>query len=418
VRRLCALLLLAGGPLLAQSTAAEKEDKALDEALAEAAGSPVEYARILERHLKLYPESPRRAEIERVLAMAAIDLKDKRRAIAFGAPLLDAGSNDVQLLEYVTRALLDREDKEWNERALGYSLRLQTELAGRLKSLREEREPGTGRRLDELTAQLGRAQTFEARALGNLGKLAEAAARAKLAAETYPSAEASREAARWLERQQDWAGAALWLAEAFAMGDARANATQRAADRARLKELWLKAKGSEEGLGESLLAAYDRTAARVNTQQRAVREWDPNAFASQPMEFTLSGLKGERIELASLKGKVAVLDFWATWCGPCRVQYPLYQQVERTFNGTKDVVFLAVSTDEDRSAVAPFLATQKWSKNVYFDDGLATLLRVSSIPTTIVVGRDGQITSRLTGFTADRFVDMLTLRIREALDAR
>ena len=54
---------------------------------------------------------------------------------------------------------------------------------------------------------------------------------------------------------------------------------------------------------------------------------------------------------------------------------------------------------------------------VYFDDGLASLLRVDSIPTTILVGRQGEVVSRMAGFIPERFVDMLSERIREALKA-
>jgi thioredoxin-related protein len=77
---------------------------------------------------------------------------------------------------------------------------------------------------------------------------------------------------------------------------------------------------------------------------------------------------------------------------------------------------LHVSTDEDRSAVAPFLEEQKWGPLSYFDDGLASLLRVNSIPTVIVLDRQGQVFSRMNGFISDRFVDMLADRIRAALE--
>ena len=109
------------------------------------------------------------------------------------------------------------------------------------------------------------------------------------------------------------------------------------------------------------------------------------------------------------------MDFWATWCGPCRVQQPLYEEVKKRFEDKDDVIFLAINTDENTSVVKPFLETNKWNKTVYFEDGLSNLLRVSSIPTTIVFDKQGQVYSRLNGFVPERFVDQLTSRISEAV---
>jgi thiol-disulfide isomerase/thioredoxin len=145
------------------------------------------------------------------------------------------------------------------------------------------------------------------------------------------------------------------------------------------------------------------------------REFDPNAQLTDPMDFTMSGLEGAPLRLASLKGKVIVMDFWATWCGPCRAQKPLYDQVKKRFKDDPSVVFLAINTDEDRSLVAPFLEKNKWPRQVYFEDGLSSLLRVSSIPTTLIIGKTGQIFSRMNGYVPERFVDMLTERVKEAL---
>jgi len=58
---------------------------------------------------------------------------------------------------------------------------------------------------------------------------------------------------------------------------------------------------------------------------------------------------------------------------------------------------------------------QQWNKAIWFDDGLANLLRVNSIPTTVIFNREGEIASRFNGFVPERFVDMLSERIKEAL---
>ena len=80
-----------------------------------------------------------------------------------------------------------------------------------------------------------------------------------------------------------------------------------------------------------------------------------------------------------------------------------------------DVAFVSVNTDENRALVAPFVKDQKWNQSIYFEDGLVRRLDINSIPTTIVLNRHGEIVSRLNGFVPERFVDMLSDRIQEAL---
>ena len=89
--------------------------------------------------------------------------------------------------------------------------------------------------------------------------------------------------------------------------------------------------------------------------------------------------------------------------------------MKERYKNNANVVFLNINTDQNRAIVKPFLDGQKWNKTVYFEDGLAQLLRVSSIPLTLVVNRRGEIASRMNGYIADRFVDMLSERIGESL---
>jgi thiol-disulfide isomerase/thioredoxin len=268
---------------------------------------------------------------------------------------------------------------------------------------------------NETDRGMGRALCDEARASGNLGRQEEALALAQRAFETWPNADSAREAARWYERLGKPEEAARRLADAFTIPDPRATDADRARDRGRMGELYRQAKGSENGLGDLVLQAYDRNVALIHTRELVMRESDPNAQLTDPMEFTLAALDGQKLSMASLKGKVVVLDFWATWCGPCRGQHPLYEQVKQRFKDNPDVVFLSIDTDEDREPVRRFLEEEKWLDHVYFEDGLSRALRITYIPTTVIIEKGGQVFGRMNGYAPERFVELLTGRIRDAL---
>ena len=413
--RLVAAGFLIAAACFAQEDTSEKEQSDLDTALAEAGTSPVEFVRALEKHLAKYPKSSRKAEIERTIVKKAVELKDDRRILLYGERVLEAEPDNILVLERVTRALLNSPGKENAERALKHALGFEKIL----RYVAESQEPGGGRsqaRLrDEVKAGLGRAFGFQARAKGNLGKLDEAVALARKSFETYPTAEAARETGNWLERQNKSDEAIRAYADAFTLTDPRATETDRATARARMGELYRKTHQSEKGLGDVVLEAYDRNAALMEQRRAAARKEDPNSQVTDPMQFTLSGLNGAKLELSSLRGKVVILDFWATWCGPCRVQHPLYEEVKVRFKDRTDVVFLSVNADENRAAVEPFLQENGWTNPVYFEDGLLSALYVSSFPTTVIFNKRGEVAGRMNGFIPERFVDMLTDRIRQTL---
>jgi thiol-disulfide isomerase/thioredoxin len=259
------------------------------------------------------------------------------------------------------------------------------------------------------------ALALEARATGNLGKVDVAISLAKMAYAAVPTSESAREIGRWLARSGKEEEAIPYIADAFVLADPKSSDADRAGDRKRMGELYRKLKGSEKGLGDLILEAYDRTSVQMAERKSKLGLSDPNIQASAVLDFTLSGLKGDKLQLESFKGKAVVFDFWATWCGPCRAQHPLYEEVKRRFGMNSDVAFVSVNTDENRALVAPFVKDQKWSQSIYFEDGLVRRLDINSIPTTIVLNRHGEIVSRMNGFVPERFVDMLSDRIQEAL---
>jgi thiol-disulfide isomerase/thioredoxin len=316
------------------------------------------------------------------------------------------------VLERVARVLLESDDKERSERALKYATRYE-ELVRELWKEAPSNPAQKAKFADEVDRATGRALALQARAAGNLGDIERAAALAAKSFDVYPSHESAREAGKWLARQGKGLDAARRYADAFVAPDSPAEL--RAKDRALLAQHYTKEKGTETGMGDLVLEAHDRAVASGAKRLARMREFDPNTGVSNPIEYTLTALKGDPLQLSSLKGKVIVMDFWATWCGPCRVQQPLYEQVKEKFAGSDKVVFLAINTDEDSSVVQPFIESNNWNKDVYFEDGLSSLLRVSSIPTTVVFDTQGRVFSRMNGFVPEKFVDQLTARIQEAL---
>lgn len=397
-----------------RQAAAEAEEKDLRQALAEAGSSPLEFIRAIEKHLEKYPDSEQKPMLERALAKAAIEAKDDHRTVLYGERVLGREMQDPQILERVTRVLLKTDDPKAAERALKYARKFE-EILRALEREGPSQSRSRGQILEELDRSLARAMMFEARATGNLGKTDEAITLATKAWDRYASAEAAREIARWLVRSGRELEAIDRYAEAFTLNDTASTAADRARDRAMMGELWRKLKNTDAGLGDVILRAYDRTAELMTRRAAMRRENDPNAAATDVMQFVVPGLGGEKLQLASLKGKVVIMDFWATWCGPCRVQHPLYEKVKAKFASNPDVVFLSMNTDEDQAAVKPFLDANNWSNKVYFEGGLSEFLRVSSIPTTIIINKQGRVVNRMNGFVPERFVDMLTERIEEAL---
>jgi len=400
-------------PKPAPAPAPDVENKSLMEALTDANNSSVDILRALEDFLKKYPQTVQRTEIDRLAARASVEIKDDRRIVLYGQRVLAVSPDDMLLLDRVARSLLALGGRENASASLKYS----RAFADNVRKLSAPEGVDAARKQEERDRGLARALLFQSRAQTVLGEHREAEHLAAESFSTYPSEEAARECALALEHQGRPKDALARFADALTVPDTRASESDRAEDRRKLGELYRKQRHTEKGLGDLILASYDRTVALTDQRRIKLQAMDPNALATDPMQFTISGLDGTRLPLSNLKGRVVVVDFWATWCQPCRIQHPLYEQVKTRFKDRSDVVFLAIDTDseEDHSKVGPFLDSQKWNRTVYFEDGLQKLLNVSSIPTTVLFDKQGRVASRMNGFLPDKFVDQLTERIQHAL---
>ena len=131
--------------------------------------------------------------------------------------------------------------------------------------------------------------------------------------------------------------------------------------------------------------------------------------------FKLQSLTGNNIALGALKGKVVVLDFWATWCGPCRASLPHLDKLYKEEKG-KGVEFFAVNQREDKGDVEQFVKETSLSVPVLLDlDGsIGDSYGVEGIPTTVVIGKDGKVRKVFVGF-GDDSEDQLKMAIQQAM---
>jgi len=110
----------------------------------------------------------------------------------------------------------------------------------------------------------------------------------------------------------------------------------------------------------------------------------------------------ERLDLEALRGKVVLVDFWASWCAPCKESFPWMQQMQRRY-GEKGLVIVAVNLDSDRHAADEFLRHQNPVFHLIFDPkaGLAERYHVDSMPASFLLDRRGRQRFAHAGFQVE-----------------
>lgn len=143
------------------------------------------------------------------------------------------------------------------------------------------------------------------------------------------------------------------------------------------------------------------------------------AMQAAPLpDIAFTDLSGKPQSLDSFKGKIVVLNFWATWCGPCREELPMLDKLTKDYD-PKDVVILAASIDDTKTQpnIALFLKKKKIENLPIWTGATAATLKQFDlgiiVPATIIVDRDGQIVGRILGEAEKRDI---TSRVNWALN--
>jgi thiol-disulfide isomerase/thioredoxin len=384
-------------------------DEELQQAIDSAGNDRAALVRDLEAFLQKYPEAPQRTRIYRALVESNIQLRDNARAMNYAERIIALNPDDISMTLIAIQLLEQNGDEAGLKRAVSYS----TRVLDFVNRPNDEKSPKVSQ--EEFVASKNHDRmtvlVFRGRLYLKLHENAKAQKDFEDAYAFEPSAVAAEKMGEIAELNKDLPRAIQQYARAFSLSEGPKSSVDRRETRQRLGNVWRLAHGSDDGLGAYLLKAYDELNASPAKSTAA-----KNSGAKDPFDFTLRRVSDSSpLPLSSEKGKILVVNFWATWCGPCRALEPQFDRIALSFQQNHELIFLAADCDEDETLVAPYVKETKPQTNVVFADGLDRLFAINAFPTVVIIDRSGKIVYRAEGYDEEGFQKSLVSAIHQAL---
>lgn len=350
--------------------------------------------------LEEFLSRPMRDEIRpivfRMIVATCHELKDLESATFYGEEALETNPGDVPVLLELTAAYAEADDSD-ADRGIRYAERAMQGLDSAAKAMGEEGERRLSTFVGSLLANWGWLEFRK----GNLdvaeGMLSEAAGRQKSAEIFVRLGTIRRRAGKTAEAKDD-----------FAMALALSSGKNKTALEA-IQEIVI----SEGGVPDDVNTIVKEKRAEIATKKKAVMLEQSRLKPEPAPAFTVNTIDGRTVALEDMRGSVVVLDFWATWCGPCRRELPMVQQTYEDFQD-ENVKVLAVSVDADTSVVRPYVKSNNLTLPVAFGREVGQSYGAASIPMLVVIDGLGQLRYLHSGYHPD-LGEALQAEIRELL---
>jgi len=399
----------------ASKESTKDSDADLRHAIESSEGSETQIIANLEGYLKKYPNSDHREEIEGELYKLSVKVRDRNRAITYAEKLVVNDENNIDALTSLVTMLRERKAGTDLNKALAYADELVKRFEHIISTSLKPKRISSAQWQDRKEQGIASVYLLRGRVQADLGADDKARGDLTKSYKTARLAETAVALGELSEKRKNIDEAIDYYLQGFAIALLTDEKLDLKSLRRKVGQLYSAKNGSEVGLGDRLLKAHD---AYLKEREERLAKLDPpniNTGVGDPLKFTLTKLDGSPLRLDAHRGKVIVMNFWATWCGPCLTEMPLFEKTIAKYKNDKDVVFLAITTDEDRELVGPFLKQYKFNLPVAYAEYLNEHFAVSSIPTTIILDSKGEIAFRQAGFNPrEDFVEALSEKIEDA----